>query len=182
MKKKFGNRATICSQYEQMKKQGLHNPAIVTAVASTPAGQRAITTTLQRANEGVNTTASIVKGTLKLGLFLGIGLFVYKKIFNGFSALNENKKEKPSSISKAMAKNKAEAIYSAMYGVGNGFKSVRQNLIGVNYNGFVRIYNAFGQRKGVNPFAKPMTLTDWFTDQFSPSELMELRFLIPNFF
>jgi len=27
-----------------------------------------------------------------------------------------------------------------------------------------------------------MTLIEWFGDQFSQNELMELRFLIPNFF
>lgn len=81
-----------------------------------------------------------------------------------------------------MAKNKAEAIFSAMYGFGNGFKSVKQNLMGVNHNGFIRIYNEFGQRKGINPLSKKMTMIEWFADQFTPSELMELRFLIPHFF
>jgi len=164
-----------------MKKQGLHNPAVV-ALATSKEGQNAINSTIQRANTTVNVTASIVKGVLKTGFFLGVGYFAYTKIFNGFSTLTENKKEKPSNISSGMAKNKAEAIFSAMYGLGSGFKAVKQNLIGVNYNGFVRIYNAFGQRKGINPLSKKMTLTQWFIDQFSPSELIELRFIIPHFF
>jgi len=164
-----------------MRKQGLHNPALV-VVASSKEGQKAIGSTIETANNAVNATASIVKGVLKTGFFLGVGYYAYKKIFNGFSSLTESKKEKPSNISSGMAKNKAEAIYSAMYGLGNGFKAVKQNLMGVNYNGFVRIYNAFGQRKGVNPFSKKLTLIEWFKDQFSPSKLMELRFIIPHFF
>ena len=165
-----------------MKRQGLHNPAVLTAVASSPQGQKAIASTLENTSAGVNATVSIVKGALKMGLFLGVGYFAYKKIFNGFSPLKENKRDRPSNISTGMAKNKAEAIYSAMYGVGNGFKSVKQNLMGVNPNGFVRIHNAFGLRKGINPLSKKMTLIEWFGDQFSQNELMELRFLIPNFF
>ena len=165
-----------------MKKQGLHNPAVITAVASSPQEQKAIAGSLESANAGVNATVSIVKGFLKMGLLLGVGYFAYKKIFNGFSPLKENKRDKPSNISTGMAKNKAEAIYSAMYGVGNGFKSVKQNLIGVNANGFVRIHNAFGHRKGINPLSEKMTLIEWFIDQFSQNELIELRFIIPNFF
>lgn len=163
-----------------MKKQGLHNPALV-AIASSKEGQKGISSTLQRANDSVSATASIVKGVLKTGFFLTVGYFAYKKLY-GFSSLVENRKEKPSNISSGMAKNKAEAIFSAMYGLGNGFKAVKQNLIGVNYNGFVRIYNAFGTRRGVNPLSKKMTLIEWFIDQFSPSELIELRFIIPHFF
>lgn len=164
-----------------MKRQGLHNPAIM-AVASSPQGQKAIASTLENANAGVNATVSIVKGVLKMGLFVGVGYFAYRKIFGGFSPLKENKRDKPSNISTGMAKNKAEAIYSAMYGMGNGFKSVKQNLMGINANGFVRIHNAFGLRKGINPLSKKMTLIEWFNDQFSQNELMELRFIIPNFF
>jgi hypothetical protein len=54
--------------------------------------------------------------------------------------------------------------------------------MGVNHNGFIRIYNEFGQRKGINPLSKKMTMIEWFADQFNPSEIMELRFLIPHFF
>lgn len=165
-----------------MKRQGLHNPAVLTSVASSPQGQKAIASTLENTSAGVNATATIVKGVLKTAVFVGIGYWAYKKIFNGFSPLKENKRGKPSNISIGMAKNKAEAIYSAMYGMGNGFKSVKQNLMGVNPNGFIRIHNAFGLRKGINPLSKKMSLLQWFTDQFSQNELMELRFIVPNFF
>jgi hypothetical protein len=164
-----------------MKVKGLHNPTII-AAASTPQGQKAIANTLENANASVNATFSIVKGVLKTGLFLGIGYYAYKKIFNGFSPLKENKRDRPSNISSGMAKNKADAIYSAMYGMGNGFKSVKQNLMGINANGFVRIHNAFGLRKGINPLSKKMNLIEWFNDQFSQNELMELRFIVSNFF
>ena len=74
-----------------MKRQGLHNPAVISAVASSPQGQKAIATTLENTSVGVNATVSIVKGVLKMGLFLGVGYFAYKKIFNEFSPLKENR-------------------------------------------------------------------------------------------
>ena len=167
-----------------MKRIGLSNPALI-AAASTPAGQKAIAKTLENANAGVNATASIIKGGLKIVLFLGIGVIVYKKVFNGFSKLSEDKRYRPSNISSGMAKNKAEAIFNAMYGINitnAGFNSVKQNLSGVNHNGFIKIYNEFGLRKGLNAFEKKTNLIQWIADQFSQSQLVQLRFIMPNFF
>jgi hypothetical protein len=170
---------------KKVKKQGLHNPAVLASVASTPSGQKAITNTLEKTSASVNATASIVKGILKTGLFLGVGYYVYKKVFDGFSTLKEDKRYRSSNISTGMAKNKAEAIYNAMYGINitsAGFRAVKQSLTGVNHNGFIKIYNEFSLRKGINPMAKKMNLIQWISDQFSQSELVQLRFLLPNFF
>lgn len=169
----------------KVKKQGLHNPAVLTAVASTPSGQKGIADAIEKTSVGVNATASIIKGVLKAGLFLGVGYYVYKKVFDGFSTLKEDKRYRPSNISTGMAKNKAEAIYNAMYGVNitsAGFRAVKQSLTGVNHNGFIKIYNEFSHRKGLNPMSKKMNLIQWISDQFSQSELVQLRFLLPNFF
>lgn len=168
-----------------MKKQGLHNPAVITAIASTDRGKKGITDAIENANAGVAATASIIKGVLKAGLFLGVGYYVYKKVFDGFSKLKEDKRYRPSNISTGMAKNKAEAIYSALYGINitsAGFKAVKQNLTGVNHNGFIKIYNEFGLRKGLNPMSSKMNLVEWISDEFSQSELVQLRFIVPNFF
>lgn len=165
-----------------MKKQGLKNPALLTAVASTKQGQKAISDSLTKASASVESTATILKGIFKIALLGGLGYFVYKKIFNGFTPLVQDKRYAPSNISTGVAKSKAQLIYRAMYGVGSGFKQVKQNLLGVNHNGFIRIYNEFGKKKGLNPLSKNLNLIEWFEDQFSPSELMELRFLLPNFF
>ena len=59
----------ILQPRKSMKRQGLHNPAVITAVASSPQGQKAIATTLENTSLGVNATVSIVKGVLKMGLF-----------------------------------------------------------------------------------------------------------------
>ena len=167
-------------------KQGLNNPALI-AAAATPAGQQAITKTIDTANNAVSGTLSIVKNVLGIGVFLGVGYFAYTKIFNGFTAVSEDPQYTPSNVSTGVAKAKAEAIYTAMYGAGNGFnmvKSILQYVNGerINHNGFIRVYNAFGKRDGVLPFSKNMTLTEWFIDQFSQSELLELRLIIKDFF
>lgn len=167
-------------------KQGLNNPALV-AVASTPQGQKAITKTIDTANNAVSGSLSIVKGVLGIAFLGGVGYFAYTKIFNGFTSVTEDSRYTPSNVSTGVAKAKAEAIYIAMYGAGNGFamvKAILQYVNGerINHNGFIRVYNAFGKRNGQIPFSKKMTMTEWFTDQFDESELLELRLIIPNFF
>jgi hypothetical protein len=168
-------------------KKGLNNPAIIAAVASTPEGQKAITKTIDTANNAVSGSLSIVKNVLGIAFFGGIGYFAYTKIFNGFVALSEDPQYTPSNISTGVAKAKAEAIYQAMYGAGNGFnmvKAILQYVNGerINHNGFIRVINAFGKRNGIIPFSKEKTLTEWFIDEYSTSELLELRLIIPNFF
>lgn len=167
-------------------KQGLNNPALV-AVASTPQGQKAITKTIDTANNAVTGSFSIVKGVLGIAVLGGVGYFAYTKIFNGFKSVTEDTRYTPSNVSTGVAKAKAEAIYKAMYGAGNGFamvKAILQYVNGerINHNGFIRVYNAFGKRSGQLDFFKKQTLTEWFTDQFNESELLELRLIIPNFF
>lgn len=167
-------------------KQGLNNPALAVA-AATPAGQKAITRGIDTADKAVSGTYSIVKNVLGIAVFAGVGYFAYTKIFNGFTAVTEDSQYTPSNVSTGIAKAKAEAIYQAMYGAGSGFNMVKSILQYVsnqriNHNGFIRIYNAFGKRSGAIPFSKKMTMTEWFADQFSESELLELRLIIPNFF
>ncbi len=166
-------------------KKGLRNPALISAVASSPQGQKAIGNTLETANNTVNATVSIVKGLFVLGALFGIGTIAYNKIFNGFKKLPEDKKMKPT-ISTAIAKNRATAIYRAMYGIGSGFSNVIKQLKGtngnrLNANDFVRIYNEFGKRAGATPLAKKQNMLEWFSE-FSELELLQLKALFPDFF
>lgn len=168
-------------------KKGLNNPAIISAIASTPQGQKAIGKTIDNAQKSVQSTYGIAKGLLGIAIIGGVGYFAYNKIFNGFKSISEDPQYMPSNVSTGVAKVKAEAIYNAMYGAGNGFtmvKAILQYVNGerINHNGFIRVYNAFGKRNGQIPFSKKMTLTEWFIDQFSESELLELRLIIKDFF
>ena len=69
-----------------------------------------------------------------------------------------------------------------MLGFGNGFEIVKTNIAGLNYNAFIKVYNAFGHRQGSIPFSDKMNMVEWFSDQFDADELTQLRFLVPNMF
>lgn len=164
-----------------MKKK-LGNPAVAT-ILSSEAGQKAINNVSDNQKKIVQATASTIPFLIKTVVVLGIGAFVWYKYANRFKSLNENPNYEQSNITESQAKTKAESIFSAMYGFGGNYSLVAQNLAGVNYNGFIRIYNAFGLRQGSIPFSSKMNLVQWFSDQFNEDELEQLRFLVGrNFF
>jgi hypothetical protein len=149
-------------------KQGLKNPAIA-AFASSPKGQEAIAKTT---NLGIT--------VLKIGLVLGALTVVYYKIFKGFSKVKEDANYKPSNISVTQAKARAEAIYTALLGTAKNYNTVEKNLTGLNHNGFVRLYNEFGERRSA--LLTNMNLVEWLQDQFNEDDIAKLRFLIKGFF
>ena len=64
-----------------------------------------------------------------------------------------NPKAAQSNVSPAAALAKANTLYAAMKGAGTNEKEIYKALAGVNYNGFVAIYNAFGKREGALNFS-----------------------------
>lgn len=154
------------------KKVGLRNPALIAGAMQARETQ----------SELIKNTASVVPFLIKTAVFLGLGYFVYTKITNRFVSVSENKNYPTANITQAQATMKAESIYNAMTGFGASLQIVSSNIAGLNYNGFVRLYNAFGKRQGSIPFSEKMTLIEWFTDQFDDQELAQLRFLVPNAF
>lgn len=151
-----------------MKKQGLKNPAIA-AFAASPEGQKTIAKT---ANLGFT--------VLKVVLIAGAATFVYYKIFGGFKKVPEDKRYKPSNISATQAKARSEAIYTALLGAGANYKTVEANLSGLNHNGFIRLFNEFGERRSAT--LTKMNLVEWLQDQFKEDEIAKLRFIIKGFF
>lgn len=148
--------------------QGLKNPALV-AYATSEQGQKTIT-------KGTD----LVFLLLKITLIGGLGFFAYYKIFMGFKKVQEDTRYKPSNISQTTAKARAEAIYTAMIGFGANYATVEKNLTGLNHNGFIRLYNEFGQRRGAT--LVNMNLVEWLQDQFKEDDISRLRFLIQGFF
>lgn len=149
--------------------KGLGNPALV-AMASN--------------SDTVKTTNEIAKSTVPFivkSLFvIGVGAFIWYKISTRFVAIKENPNYPPSNITDGQAKTKADAIFQAMYGIGANFDIVAYNLNGLNYNAWVKVYNAFGDRRGSD--LQKGNLVEWLTDQFSDYELEQLRFLVSNVF
>lgn len=117
---------------------------------------------------------------------VGIGCVIVYNVAGSFKkrfqSLSEVSGYQTANISIGAAKVKADIIHQAMRGFGNGFTVVRENIAGLNYNGWVRLYNAFGNRPDNIPLSEDKTLSEWFQSEFSNNELSELRVLIPGVF
>lgn len=148
--------------------KGSKNPALV-AYASSPQGQKTI-----------EKTANLGFTIFKIGLIAGVITFAYYKIFKGFKSIQEDKRYKPSNINATQAKARSEAIYTALLGAGANYKTVENNLTGLNHNGFVRLFNEFGERRSST--LTKMNLVEWLQDQFNEADIAKLRFLIIGFF
>lgn len=146
----------------------LGNPALATVLA-TPEGRQAATKTID-----------LVFTVIKVGLLGLTGYIVYKKIFNSFNKMVENPNFKPANVTIQGAEARAENLYRAMVGPGSNFDKVASNLRGLNYNGFARVYNSFGERRGAD--MRKQNLIEWLYDQFDSSEIKELKFITNNAF
>lgn len=138
---------------------GLGNPALIAVASVVPWGF-------------IIKTAVVVGG-----IYYAINSF--KK---SFSALNEVTSYGPANISHGQAKSKADILHVAMKGFGNGYATVKNTISGINYNGWVRLYNAFGNRPDSIPGTDDMNLVEWMQSEFSEDQLDELRVLINNVF
>ena len=153
----------------------LGNPAIA-AVLATPEGQKALANTSNAGSKAIDLFFSV----LKVGIF-GLGAYIiYNKFVNGFDKRKENSNYRPSNITAQGAAIRAENLFRAMYGPGDNFNKVATNLKGLNYNSYVRVYNAFGERRGMD--LKKQNLEEWLYDNFTESEIKQLKFLTNNAF
>lgn len=153
----------------------LGNPAIA-AILATPQGQQALSNASNKASK----TIDLLFSTLKVGVICLGAYILYKKVIPSFEKKQENSNYRPSNITSQGAAIRAENIYRAMYGPGDNFNKVVTNLKGINYNGYVKLYNAFGERRGLD--FKKQNLEEWFYDQFTESEIKQLKFLTNNAF
>ena len=153
----------------------LGNPAI-TAVLATPEGQKALSNASHASSKAIDLTFTI----LKIGIFCLAGYIIYNKVVNGFSKRKEDSNYRPSNITSQGAAIRAENLFRAMYGLGDNFNKVATNLKGLNLNGYIRVYNAFGERRGMD--LKKQNLEEWLYDNFSESEIKQLKFLTNNAF
>lgn len=111
-------------------------------------------------------------------IVVGTGYVIYKKVTE-FKDKKYDGTQSPSNVSDNEAAARAKAIASSLalfdY-VGDEFEITSKNLKGLNYNGFVKVYNAFGEQKG-HAFKGKLNLIDWIFDQFSDYEVQQLSFL-----
>lgn len=117
---------------------------------------------------------------------VGVGCLIVYQVIGSFKKRFKSVREvsgfQPASISIGQARVKANIIHEAMRGFGSGFDVVRQNFANLNYNGWVRLYNAFGNRPDNIPLSDDKNLVEWLQDEFNNDKLNELRVLVPNVF
>lgn len=149
------------------KRQSLKSPAVAMAMANPKLVEKAAKTTM----------------ILSVAVIGGVSLMAFYHLYwkNRFKSVAFDKTASPSNISKDIARLKAETIYKAIYGAGANFEAVRQALSGVNKNGLIAIYNAFGKRKPATSIGfsskNDMDLFTWLKDQFDENKIDQLRML-----
>lgn len=157
-------------------KKALGNPAAAVAVANSPAVQKTIESKAELTKQAASALPFVIKTLFVFGiLYIGYSSFTKR-----FKSIAYNMSSPDPSITEGQAQTRANALYEAMRGVGANFNTVITNLSGLNYNGWVRLYNAFGKRKPSVPFSDDMDLVEWLLSEFSGSELAQIRFLLPG--
>lgn len=128
--------------------------------------------------------ADLAVWVLKGAIILGIGNWAYGKYTNRFKAKREVSNFPVANVSTDQAKSRADAIYNerSFFGIGDQqFNVTAQNLAGLNYNGFIRVYNAFGHKTSYT-FSGDMDLIGFLQDQFTNDHLTQLSTLLNGAF
>jgi hypothetical protein len=163
------------------KNKGLRNPA-VTAVATSEAGEKAIAKAERTQQAAADVAVKVLPWLIKIVVVGTIGYVAYRLYTDRFKKASYNNNWPDANVTDAQAQAKADAIYNAMYGYGANAQVVAEQLIGLNYNGWIKVYNAFGKRQPWNPIADEMTLVEWFADQFDEEDMILIRSALPNVF
>lgn len=131
--------------------------------------------------EIVKQTASIIPFLVKTAVVCGIGYYVYYRFTTRFISLKENSKFPTGNVTLAQAKSRADSIKGSIGWVSNDFNNVADNLQGLNYNGFIRVYNAFGQQTGTL-LGGDLNLIEWIQNQFTQYQVEQLSSLLNGAF
>lgn len=114
---------------------------------------------------------------IKLGAVTALVVVGYRIYTNRFVNIKESSSEPPANISMAQAKTRADSIAGSISNFSNDFKNVSTQLTGLNYNGFVRVYNAFGHHRGTL-LGGDLNLIEWLQNQFNSFQMKQLSFLL----
>lgn len=125
--------------------------------------------------------SALLPTVLKVAFVGGVAYIVYRQFTNRFVELPENGNYPAANITLAQAKTRADAIANSIGWMSNDFDVVVNNLTGLNYNGFIRLYNAFGLQRGT-VFAGKLNLIEWLRNQFDNEQIQELSLLTNGVF
>lgn len=148
-------------------KKGTNSPAVLDAPS--PDGLRSA----DLKTEIVSQSAGLIRFLIQLAVVGGIGWLVYSKYTNRFVSKPLNSNYPDSNISDGQAQARAVAIEQSKGIITTDFEAVSRQLSGLNYNGFVKLYNAFGKHTGTY-LGGELDLIAWLENQFSEQEFTML--------
>lgn len=131
--------------------------------------------------KAIEKTTEVIPFLIKTIVVLGIGYYAYSKYTNRFVKRAEISTYPKANVSMAQAQAKADAIYSSIGWFSNDFDNVAKQISGLNYNGFIRVYNAFGHKTGTL-LGGDLTLEEWIYNQFDTDQIAKLSFLLNGAF
>lgn len=161
--------------------KGLGNPAAL-ALANSPEGKKAIGGAVETQKKLAEAGISLIPFLVKTGVVIGIAWYLTGKYKSRFITKGYNTSLPAANITNGEAESRADALYEAMAGWGADVELVADQLAGLNYNGWVKVYNAFGNREGVGIFTDGENLVEWITSEFDNDELDLLKTVLPNVF
>lgn len=153
----------------------LGNPALLT-LANSPEGKGLLTTSIGNTVNQAKRTVKVMPYVLGFLAVTVVGYMGYKAYKNRFISKGNNNNYPPANITEGQAESKADALYEAMYGAGLNFPAVLNALAGLNYNGYVLVFNKFGKQKDF--WGTELNLTEWLTNQLSESQRKQLDVVI----
>lgn len=130
----------------------------------------------------VQKSSEAIPFLIKFGAVLAVAVVGYRMYTNRFVKLKENSSYNDANVSYAQAIAKADSIDKSKGLFTTDFDNVANQITGLNYNGFIRVYNAFGQRTGTLVTGRDLNLIEWFSNQFSQHEVQQLSFLLGGAF
>lgn len=137
-------------------------------------GNPAVSTALIKATD-------VLPWLIKFAVVGTTGYLIYRSYSNRFQKLKEVSNYPAANISFAQAQSRADAISGSISLFSNDINNVANQLTGLNYNGFIRVYNAFGKKKGTY-LGGDLNLVEWLQNQFNKEQLQELSFLLNGAF
>lgn len=159
------------------KKQPKKRPASVGRKKAVLRGVEDLDSRVTIVKEVASTGSFIVKGLFVVGIVFGGGYLLINGFRNRFKPMPENSNWPVSNITKADAEARADQIDGAIGLLSGNFETIQNAFShpsGLNGNAFVRIYNAFGNRKSTL-LGSEMNLKEWLDDQLSDFQREQIR-------
>lgn len=137
-------------------------------------------------NSNVAKYAVPVLGIVAVGGIAYVGYKFLKK--DEPPKLDTNKDYPPSTLNQVQALAIADRLYAAMVISGTDEAAILKALSGLNYNDFIKVYDAFGRRQYSKFWGNegdPLTsdkhhLITWLTNELEPADIKQIEKIIPN--